>query len=85
MLFLVFLKIIGFNLILIYKYLPGIFAFINAFVLFALMKSYPDKQLIVLCGHTHGDGMIDLLPNLSVYTGGARYKYPSIQKIFEIG
>jgi len=53
--------------------------------LFALMKSYPDKQLIVLCGHTHGDGMIDLLPNLSVYTGGARYKYPSIQKIFEIG
>ncbi|UCD94585.1 MAG: metallophosphoesterase [Candidatus Zixiibacteriota bacterium] len=52
-------------------------------VLLDVMQSATDKKLTALCGHTHGRGEIQMLPNLRVLLGGARYGDPKIQKIFE--
>jgi Icc-related predicted phosphoesterase len=40
-------------------------------VLLEAMIAAPDKRMTVLCGHTHGSGEAELLPNLRVLTGGA--------------
>lgn len=52
-------------------------------VLAEVMLKNPEKQMTVLCGHTHGSGNAQILPNLMVHTGSARYGYPKIQKVFE--
>ncbi len=49
-------------------------------VLLEMMKAWPDRQMTVLCGHTHSPGEAQLLPNLFVRTGGARYSHPRIQE-----
>lgn len=43
-------------------------------------RKYPDKKITVLCGHTHGTGEYSPLPNVKVYTGGATYGAPAIQR-----
>jgi Icc protein len=53
-------------------------------VLTEIMAERPDKQMTVLCGHTHGAGETDILPNLHVKTGGAVYGCPQIQEILLI-
>ncbi len=52
-------------------------------VLQGVMKIRPDRQMTVLCGHTHGSGQSQILPNLRVKTGGAEYGSPCIQEIIE--
>jgi 3',5'-cyclic-AMP phosphodiesterase len=52
-------------------------------VLLKFMKAHPEKQMTVLCGHTHGSGNAKILPNLMVHTAGAQYGSPRIQKVFE--
>lgn len=52
-------------------------------VLLGAMRSRPDRRMTVLCGHTHGGGRADILPNLTVLTGAATYGEPEIQRIFE--
>ncbi len=42
-------------------------------------EKHPDIKVTVLCGHTHGYGEADILPNLHVVNGAARYKYPAPQ------
>lgn len=49
-------------------------------VLREVMGRAPDKQMTVLCGHTHSSGECQILPNLQVKTGGAKYGSPMIQK-----
>jgi hypothetical protein len=44
----------------------------------------PDHDLTVLCGHTHGAGVVEVLPNLRVHTGGAEYGAPEIAAIVGI-
>ncbi len=44
-----------------------------------VMADRPDCRMTVLCGHTHGTGRAELLPNLTVLTGGAAYGHPAIQ------
>jgi len=44
-----------------------------------VMSKYPDKNMTVLCGHTHSGGMAQIAPNISVRTGGAVYRQPNIQ------
>ncbi len=44
-----------------------------------VMQSHPEQQMTVLCGHTHNPGRAEILPNLTVLTGGAEYGEPSIQ------
>ncbi len=47
-------------------------------VLRAAMLARPDRRMLVLCGHTHGSGETDVLPNLRVLTGGAEYGNPRV-------
>jgi len=48
------------------------------------MQAHPDRQMTVLCGHTHGQGEAQLLPNLRVLTGGAVYGEPKVQRMLEV-
>jgi 3',5'-cyclic-AMP phosphodiesterase len=50
-------------------------------VLVEMMQNYSDRQMLVLCGHTHGSGETQILPNLRVKTGGAIYGKPELQDI----
>lgn len=42
-------------------------------------ESNPRLRLTVLCGHTHGEGESSPLPNVRVYTQGARYGEPTFR------
>lgn len=53
-------------------------------VLRELATTHPDKELLVLCGHTHGSGDVQVLPNLRVITGGAVYEHPVVQRVLRI-
>ena len=53
-------------------------------VLRETMQAAPDRRMTVLCGHTHGAGEADILPNLRVLTGGAVYGKPRVQQIIEV-
>jgi 3',5'-cyclic AMP phosphodiesterase CpdA len=44
----------------------------------------PDRQITVLCGHTHSGGETRPLANLLVLTGGAMYASPEIQRVFSL-
>jgi 3',5'-cyclic AMP phosphodiesterase CpdA len=44
----------------------------------------PDRNLTVLCGHTHGAGRAQILPNLEVLTGAAEYGAPEVQPVLEV-
>ena len=48
-------------------------------VLKQIMTERPQCRLTVLCGHTHGAGVAQILPNLDVHTGGAEYGAPAVQ------
>lgn len=48
-------------------------------VLLEVMSEHPDCFLQVLCGHTHGAGVCQKLPNLQVITGAAEYHDPQVQ------
>jgi predicted MPP superfamily phosphohydrolase len=51
-------------------------------VLEQAMAAAPDQQMTVLCGHTHGEGITQILPNLTVHTAPAVYGKPAIAQIF---
>lgn len=48
------------------------------------LSRHQDRTCTVLCGHTHGQGVADLLPNLRVYTGGAEYRHPQTAGLITI-
>lgn len=52
-------------------------------VLSEFMQQYPNRRMTVLCGHTHGGGTSQILPNLTTVTGPAEYRSPVIQTIFD--
>jgi len=47
-----------------------------------IMEQHPQQQLTVLCGHTHSQVRVQILPNLEVVVGGAIYGKPQIQQVF---
>jgi len=49
----------------------------------AAMAARPDAAMTVLCGHTHGAGEAMILANLRVWTGGADYGAPVVQRVIE--
>ena len=53
-------------------------------VLQEVMQAHPQSRMLVLCGHTHGGGELQVLDNLRVLTGEAQYHHPAIQRIFEV-
>jgi 3',5'-cyclic-AMP phosphodiesterase len=52
-------------------------------VLLDAATRHPDHRILVLCGHTHGQGETSPLPNLHVWTGGAEYRRPRIARVLE--
>jgi 3',5'-cyclic-AMP phosphodiesterase len=48
------------------------------------MATHADRQMTVLCGHTHGEGEAQVLPNLRVLTGGAEYGKPKLQRVLAV-
>jgi predicted MPP superfamily phosphohydrolase len=51
-------------------------------VLMETMQLHPDKQLTVLCGHTHHSGSCQPIPNLTILTGSADYDRAEIAGTF---
>lgn len=52
-------------------------------VLRRAMLDHPDRQLLVLCGHTHGRGESQILDNLRVLTGGVDHAGPIVQQLLQ--
>ena len=53
-------------------------------VLLDVAQSRSGCQILVLCGHTHGGGEVQVLENLRILTGPADYKKPEIQQIIDV-
>ncbi len=53
-------------------------------VLLEAAQANPGCQILVLCGHTHGGGEFQPLPNLQVLTGPAEYGDPCIQRVLTV-
>jgi 3',5'-cyclic AMP phosphodiesterase CpdA len=53
-------------------------------VLKAVMLEHPEISMTVYCGHGHSEGYVEILPNLKVITGGAKYGFPRIAAIIEL-
>jgi len=66
------------------EYLPYFCSVCAGNVLVKHMEANSDKELLVLCGHTHGKGKAQILPNLRVLTAGAQYGKPRLQGVIEI-
>lgn len=49
-----------------------------------VMDAQPQSRLLVLCGHTHGKGEVEMTENVRVLTGEAEYGQPVIQRVFDI-
>jgi Icc protein len=65
-------------------YLPFFCSVCVGNVLVKHMDANPDKELMVLCGHTHGEGEVQILPNLRVLTAKAVYGEPRLQGVIEV-
>jgi 3',5'-cyclic AMP phosphodiesterase CpdA len=48
-----------------------------------VMSQYPDRRLLVLCGHTHSSGVARPAPNVEILTGSAVYGHPAVQRVFQ--
>ena len=48
-----------------------------------VMRHFPQRKLTVLCGHTHSAGECRPRDNITIYTGGAKYGLPVMQRVFE--
>ena len=66
------------------EWLPHISCKAAGDVLIEMMAGHTDRHMTVYCGHTHGEGEAQILPNLRVITGGAEYRAPKLQRIIAI-
>jgi len=66
------------------NFLPHFASLSTGEALRAVMEAHPDNQCTVLCGHTHGGGEVQILPNLRVLTGSAEYGICKIESVFEV-
>jgi predicted phosphohydrolase len=53
-------------------------------VLLEAMAAHQDREMTVLCGHTHSAGEVRVLPNLRILTGGAEYGRPQLQRVLPV-
>ena len=53
-------------------------------VLKKIMQEHPEKELLILCGHSHQGADVTILPNLHVLTGASELASPRIQGLVEI-
>jgi predicted MPP superfamily phosphohydrolase len=50
----------------------------------AMAEKYPEKQITVLCGHTHGGGVAQIRSNLVVQSGAVELGKPAVQSLIEV-
>jgi predicted MPP superfamily phosphohydrolase len=68
------------------SYLPFFSCKSTGEALVEVMSANPDRQMMVLCGHTHeGPGQHRILPNLTVVVGAATYGKPELQEPLMVG
>lgn len=48
-----------------------------------IARNHPQRQITVLCGHTHSPARVQVLDHLEVRVGGAQRGAPAIQGMFE--
>jgi len=70
-------------------WLPWFTCIATGELLFEHARTHPDQQITVLCGHSHGIGTHQPLPNLTVRTGGwpkgiEGYGNPVVQATLEL-
>jgi predicted MPP superfamily phosphohydrolase len=65
------------------RWLPHFSCLAMGQVLEAAMRAHGDREMLVLCGHTHGSGAARILPNLQVLTGEAQYAHPAVSRVLE--
>jgi predicted phosphohydrolase len=58
------------------EWLPGFTCKAIGDLLLEAANSNAECGITVLCGHTHGEGYVQVRPNLEVYTAGAKYGTP---------
>ena len=66
------------------NYLPHFACKATGDVFRRVMDAQPQSSLLVLCGHTHGQGEVQITENVQVLTGGAECRNPAVQQIFDI-
>jgi Icc protein len=66
------------------RWLPHFCAAAVGDVFVRVMDAHPDQDLLVLCGHTHTGGPVQVRPNLRVLVGSAAYGNPEIQEVLEV-
>lgn len=66
------------------NWLPHFSSKASGDVLLAAAEAHGDREILVLCGHTHGGGTADVRPNLRVITGPAEYGSPGVQQVLEL-
>ena len=49
-----------------------------------VLSKHPKNNLLVLCGHTHNEGSVEVRPNMKVYVGKATYNEPQIGMLFQL-
>lgn len=65
-------------------YLPWFSSYVMGNMLEQFAIKYPTKGFTVLCGHTHGGGIYNVLDNMTCYTAQADYGSPSVAGIIEV-
>lgn len=53
-------------------------------MLIEVAYEFQDVSILVLCGHTHSPGEVQVSPNLRVLTGEAKYWYPTVSKVLSL-
>jgi Icc protein len=66
------------------NYLPHFACKATGDVFRRVMGGQPQSSLLVLCGHTHGQGETQIAENHQVLTCEAEYGNPVIQQVFDI-
>ena len=66
------------------EFLPYFASKIVGDVMVKAMQTHPKSNLLVLCGHTHGGGELQVADNLRVLTGEAEYGKPRINGNLEV-
>ena len=52
--------------------------------LLEVAAQYSNTKLSVLCGHTHSPGICHPAPNVTIYTDGAEYENPRLNRVIEL-
>jgi predicted MPP superfamily phosphohydrolase len=65
-------------------YLPYFSSKVVGEVLLAVARAHAQCTFLVLCGHTHGSGALQVLDNLRVLTGAAEYGKPEVQQLIDV-